>query len=167
MLKNARYFVLLLCLINLIPVWAAEGDDLDTQITEQGQDELGTGMVRMIVSLLAILSLIAAGVFVLKKITPYRGLMSGGERHIAVLSKTPLGQRRAIYLVRIANEILVVGLTNANISLLTKMDADEYYGEQGAPLYENPNDYTQSFRSILGKLGIRNSRTSAAHEEKT
>lgn len=119
----------------------------------------------MISSLLAVLALIAGGVFLLKKLTPYKGIVSNMEHSISILSRASLGQRRSICLVRIADEILVLGLTNTNVSVLSKIKADEYYSKSDKDIYETPSGKKQSFRKVLDKIGIGSHRTSAAREE--
>ncbi len=140
-------------------------DQSESQNLGPGNDSLDTSGIRMIASLFVVLALIAAGVFLLKKIMPYRGFAANGKHHIQVLSRVSLGQKRSICLVKIADEVLVVGLTNTNISLLSKMNADDYYDGQGMDIHEPSAEYKQSFRKVLDKIGIRNRRTSTAREE--
>jgi len=113
---------------------------------------LGAG-TRMIVSLLLVLSMIVASVFLLKKITPYKGLASHAGSPLMILSRIPLGQKRYICLVRIADEILIVGMTNTSISLLSKMKADDYYGDNGKDICEIPESgHIKSFRKLYSTL---------------
>jgi len=111
---------------------------------------LGSG-IRMIASLMAVLALIVGSVFLLKKVIPYRGITANGKHSIMVLSRLSLGQKKSICLVRVADEILVIGLTNTNMSLLSKMRPDDYYGEGGQDTYEASKASSQ-FRSLMGTL---------------
>ena len=128
-------------------------------------DGTDTNGIRMFASLLLVLALISIGVFFLKKITPYRGLPAGAKHPIQILSRVSLGQRRSICLIRIADEILVIGLTNANVSLLSKMNANKYFSDQDMGIYENPAEHKDSFRRILEKIGIGGHGTSMTNEE--
>lgn len=161
--------VCFLCLISMRSVEATTGpthqDQSEPQTLGLEDSSLDTSGIRMIVSLLVVLALIASGVFLLKKIMPYRGLAANGNHPIQILSRVPLGQKRSICLVRIADEVLVVGLTNTNISLLSKMNADDYYDAQGIDIHETSTEYKLSFRKVLDKIGIRDRRTSTAREE--
>ena len=164
-------FLIPVCLLCLIPAKCAEAsinathqDPSEPRTLGLEDGSLDTSGIRMIASLLVVLALIAAGVFLLKKMMPYRGLAANEKYPIRVLSRVSLGQKRSICLVRIADEILVVGLTNTNISLLSKIDADEYDG-RGIDVHENSADYRQSFRKMLDKIGIRDRKTSTAREE--
>ncbi len=117
--------------------------------------------IRMIVSLLLVLALIVAAVVFLKKITPYKGFMSRVNHPMLVLSKIPLGQKRFICLVRVADEILVIGLTNTNVSLLSKMNADDYFNKGGEETHDaSEAGYERSFRRLLDKIGVSGHRTS-------
>jgi len=122
-------------------------------------DRSDTGAMRMVISLFLVLAFIAAGVFLMKKLTPYRGLAANARNSIQVLSRVPLGQKTSICLVRIADEVLVVGLTNTNMSLLSKMSADDYYKEQNTEVHEAPVEHRHSFRKILDRIGINERRT--------
>lgn len=112
-------------------------------------------MIQMISSLFAVLALIAACVFALKKLTRYRGFANGNN--ISIISTIPLGQKKSICLVRISNEVLIIGITNANMSLLTKMNLEDYYGKDAENKLPMQNNYPESignhgFRRLLSKL---------------
>jgi len=130
------------------------------------EDSILDAGIRMIVSLLLVLALIVAGVFLLRKMTPYKRLMSNAKHPMSVLSRISLGQKKSICLVKVAGEILVIGLTNTNMSILSKINADDLYGEN--PPYSWKNDesgkdiyqaeayavagHKRSFTSLLGIL---------------
>lgn len=147
---------------------------VDSGDMDSTKENSGGGALRMTVSLLAVLALIAAGVFLLKKIAPYNGFM-GSQAHVKqpmmVLSRLSLGQKRSICLIRIADEILVVGITNTNMSLLSKIGADDYYSEDASTHESLASVRSQtsiyggnfgSFRKVLEKIGVRNRKTSDA-----
>ena len=141
--------------------------EADRQLSEHTVSEsepsiLGAA-VRMTVSLLMVLALIAFGVFLLKKITPYKGFASNVKNPILVLSKIPLGQKKSICLVKIADEILVIGMTNSNMSLLSKLNAEDYYQEHSKDAYSiSESGYKHSFHKLLGKIDVWNRKTSSA-----
>ena len=141
-----------------------EAHEMQTEqsINVPGESFLGAGM-RMTVSLLLVLALISAGVFLLRKIAPYKGFATRVKQPASVLSKVALGPRKSIVLVRIANEILVIGVTNNGMSLLSKMDSDEFHKEGNIPVKEAYTDLTghrHSFRKLLDKIYVRNQKTS-------
>ena len=147
--------------------------DMETADDETAGDS-GSGTLRMVVSLLVVLSLIFAGVFLLKKVGPYSGIIGSqaqAKHPMMVLSRLSLGQRRSVCLVRVGDEILVIGVTNANMSLLSKISAEEYYREgdsahgnlagAGSQTSKYGGNF-KSFRKILEKLGAWNGKTSDA-----
>jgi flagellar biosynthetic protein FliO len=124
--------------------------ELDDGVSDGGMLDAG---IRMAVSLLMVLALIAAGVFVLKKVSPYRGLAASSGNPVSVISKIPLGQKKSICLVRVADEILVIGLTSANVSLLAKMNAEDYYRGDGQTTSQNVKQKDKgSFRRLYSTL---------------
>lgn len=150
-----------LCMVSSAQAAIGQADQNHSQPLNIGleNDSSDTGAMRMVISLFLVLAFIAAGVFLMKKLTPYKGLTGSARNSIQVLSKVPLGQKTSICLVRIADEILVVGLTNTNMSLLSKMSADDYYQERNTEVHEAPAEYKHSFRKILDKIGINGRRT--------
>jgi flagellar biosynthetic protein FliO len=124
--------------------------ELDDEASDGGMLDAG---IRMTVSLLMVLAIIAAGVFILKKVSPYRGLAASSGSPISVISKIPLGQKKSICLVRVADEILVIGLTSANVSLLTKMNAEDYYRGDGQATSQDAKQKDKgSFRRLYSTL---------------
>lgn len=127
--------------------YASESDD---EVSDGGMLDAG---LRMTVSLLMVLALIAAGVFVLKKVSPYRGLTASSANPVSVISKIPLGQKKSICLVKVADEILVIGMTSANVSLLTKMSAEDYYRGDGQTTSQTVKQKDNgSFRKLYSTL---------------
>jgi len=132
-----------------------EMDRLDTQMGDEIYKRSLLGEVtRMTASLLAVLGLIVACVFALKKLTRHKSFVTG---NISIISSMPLGQKKSICLVRVSNEILIIGLTNSDMSLLTKMSLEDYYGEGAGnrPLTQNIYQHetnSQGFRKLLSKL---------------
>jgi len=162
--SQINMILLLACLFCLISVNSAKAQQDQSDIYTEN-DIPGISGIRMVASLLAVLALIVGGVFLLKKLTPYGGVSASAEHPISFLSRVSLGQKKSICLIKIADEILVVGLTNANISVLSKMNADEYYSKAGGNVRDVPAEYGQSFRKVLDKIGIRNRRTAETHKE--
>ncbi len=135
----------------ILPAYtAATSDDLMGNAPERSF--LGAG-VRMAVSLLLVLALIVGSVFFLKKITPYKGIISGAKNPVSVLSRIPLGQKQSLCLVRIADEILVIGLTGTTMSLLSKMKAEEYYSQLSEDAYQIPEaGYKHGFQKLYSAI---------------
>ncbi len=65
-----------------------------------------------------------------------------------LVGRLPLDARRSLCLVRIADRVLVVGVSEAGLTRLSELDASELGNldePQAAP----------SFATVLGKLGVR------------
>ena len=137
-----------------------QAQDVQTERDLTSHSLLDAG-VRMTASLLLVLALLAAGVFLLKKISPYKRFISNAKQPISVLSRITIGSRKHICLVEIGNEILVVGLTNNNMFLISKMNADDFYKESSfaKDTYSTSAGYKHSFRKLLDKLEVWNSKT--------
>lgn len=113
--------------------------------------------IRMITSLLFVLALIIGSVFLLKKVPLYKRLMLGSRNPVSVITSVSLGHRRAICVVKVANEMLILGLTSTSVSLLSKMNADEFLSYMNADILDNykPDENKASFLDHLKKF-IRN-----------
>ena len=79
--------------------------------------------LRMITILLVLLALFFSVIFFLKKFQQRKSIQDKGP--ISVLFQLPVGSKESICLVDVMGEILVLGVTSAQISLLFKVeDAD-------------------------------------------
>ena len=134
------------------------GDNIyetENAANESGDRSIMDSVIRMISSLFAILALIVACAFILKKLTRYKGTANNGN--IAIISSLPLGQKKSMCLVRVSNEILIIGITNTNINLLTKMSLEDYYRKDAEP-ESTVQDFhamekdNQTFKKLFSKL---------------
>jgi flagellar protein FliO/FliZ len=126
-MKNSAKWIIVICLILVITsaVCAENEGKADDSSYAGGYDGFGDG-IRMLASLLFVLALIVGGVFFLKKVPFYKRLVGGVKHPVSVLSNVSLGHKRSVCVVKVADEVLILGLTNTNISLLSKMNAQEY-----------------------------------------
>ncbi len=125
----------------------------DNEITNPSYSNFGDS-IRMIASLLFVLALIIGGVFLLKKVPLYKRFMLNSKKPVSVITNVSLGHKRSICIVKVANEMLILGLTGTNISLLSKMSADEFLSYMNVNVTENynPDDIKTSFLDQLKKL---------------
>jgi len=79
--------------------------------------------LRMLASLLVILALITLGIFVFKRLREREAYNI--DIPLSVLYRLPLGSKESICIVEIGEEVLIVGVTNHNISLLSKIEDEE------------------------------------------
>ncbi len=84
--------------------------------------DLFSTTVRMIVSLIIVLSVILIIYYIVKRFLLKGNGMIGGNRLIKVISTNFIGHKKAITLVEVADEVLVLGISNNNISMLTRLE---------------------------------------------
>ncbi|HGJ66232.1 TPA: hypothetical protein ENS27_12775 [bacterium] len=85
--------------------------------------------LRMFASLLVVLALIIGSVFLLKKLPIYKS-NNKTKQSVSLIYNHSLGNKRSVCVLKFANEILLLGLTSTNISLLSKMDINEFYSSE-------------------------------------
>jgi flagellar biosynthetic protein FliO len=80
---------------------------------------------KMFSSLALVLGVMFLVFYLFKKFVLKNGLMGGNTQTIKVLGTGVLGPRKSVSLVEVAGEILVLGISNDNISLLSKIEDEE------------------------------------------
>lgn len=106
---------------------AFAGSAADSASFSSGSDEVLTPMpvLKVFFLLIVVIGLIVAALWVLKKISPplHKGASSG---MIKILSTNYIGPKRALLLIEILDRVLLVGVTESDIELITEFtDADE------------------------------------------
>ncbi|MCC7202983.1 MAG: flagellar biosynthetic protein FliO [Nitrospirae bacterium] len=86
-------------------------------------------VIKMVASLAIVLSVMFAIVFLVKKYLGRKIGLTGQDQKIKVLTSTYLGPRKSIALVEVAGEKIVVGVTAANITMLTKVGREEDFND--------------------------------------
>jgi len=77
-----------------------------------------------VIGLLLILLAILIGIlFAIKKFTP-AGLSNFKQNQLKVLGSLNLGPKKSIVVVRFLNSLLVIGITESNITLLKEVELD-------------------------------------------
>jgi flagellar biogenesis protein FliO len=100
----------------------------ENQIQSESYGSFGDSL-RMFVSLLVVLALIIGSVFLLKKLPIYKS-NNKTKQSVSLIYNHSLGNKRSVCVLKFANEILLLGLTSTNISLLSKMDINEFYSSE-------------------------------------
>ena len=100
--------------------------EANTEVSKlNGEVDFVSSIIKMIASLALVLAGILATYWVVKRFVLKRGGGFGGRNLIRILATGYLGQKKNITLVEVAGEVLVIGITNNNISLLTKIEDKE------------------------------------------
>jgi len=84
--------------------------------------------IRMIFSLLVVAALIFMGYFLIKNLRA-RGIKLRKDTSLSVISCLPIGPKRYIYLVKIADCVLVLGVTGERITLLHRIEITPHNAE--------------------------------------
>ncbi len=110
-----------------IPVRHDAGESKPLVVNEQ--PGFTGSVIKMVASLAIVLSVMFAIVFLVKKYLGRKIGLTGQDQKIKVLTSTYLGPRKSIALVEVAGEKIVVGVTAANITMLTKLGREEDFSE--------------------------------------
>ncbi|UCC43417.1 MAG: flagellar biosynthetic protein FliO [Candidatus Zixiibacteriota bacterium] len=82
-------------------------------------------MLKMISALVVVIILVYLGLYLLKRLMSSRQRRSGRKALLEVIQSTYVGPKKTVSLIRVADRSVLVGVTDAQISILTEMDADE------------------------------------------
>ncbi|WP_246287822.1 flagellar biosynthetic protein FliO [Desulfolutivibrio sulfoxidireducens] len=78
---------------------------------------------QMAMALLLLLAVIFVAFWLIKRFGPRMGLaVSGKNSGLKFLGQLPLGPKRSLVLVRFLNKVLVLGVTEHSINLITEID---------------------------------------------
>ena len=76
---------------------------------------------QMVFGLAVVIGLLLAGLWLIKRLSVARGALTG----LKVLGAVPVGPRERVVLVEIAGKVLVLGVTQSNVSALHTLPAEE------------------------------------------
>ncbi len=106
-------------------------------------------MLRLTLSLGAVLAVIVGGVYAFKRFAPRSSSMFASD-HLKVLARTYIAPKQAIYLVRAPGCMLVLGATQERISVLTEItDQVQIERTLGAVEASSSKSATSAFSSLL------------------
>ncbi|MBN2063453.1 MAG: FliO/MopB family protein [Sedimentisphaerales bacterium] len=109
------------------------------------------GIWRSLFSLIAVLAVIVALTWLMRKLFPGRVSLTLG-RTVQVVGLTPIGARQNLTLVRFGSDLLLLGVSGENIQLLDKVtDPDKIAVLMGAIESERLSSISRSFAGVLGK----------------
>lgn len=91
---------------------------------------------KIISSLLVLIAIIIAVVFVLKKNYGFKSSIGRGKRYLQVLDHQTLGVKKSLFLVKIPGKHLLLGVTNERVGLLAEI-ANEDIDASGERVNKN------------------------------
>ena len=104
---------------------------------------------RLILALALVLALIMATVWLVKKLNP--GMVrTGSSGTIRILSATYLGPKKGLYLIKVLDRVILVGMTENSVQPITEFSGDE----EAVRLLESEADKSGGggFQNILSRL---------------
>lgn len=111
----------------------------------------GSLMLRLLLSMAIILGIIYGGLMLLKLLTRKVKAAPKSERLVRVVDRTALDAKRAIYLVKVCDRLLVVGVGTSEIRTLAQID-DESVVEN-----VQETEFSGHLQSLFGRLAGRHS----------
>jgi flagellar biosynthetic protein FliO len=131
--------VLVLTLLGAGPAWAAAATtpaakDPESLPIPEGKDGpvsvadgVGGTMLRLTIGLIVVVGLIAAVWYVMKRVqrSRYPAIDERGPSLIDVVSTTSLGPSRSLHLVRVGEELVLVGATDGSVTPLARLGAED------------------------------------------
>ncbi len=114
-------------------------------------------MIRMLSALIIVILAIYLGVFALRRMLNRRALGRGSVRALEVIQSTPVGPKKSVTLIRVADKSVLVGITDSRISILTELTEEEtgklLAAEDAADVHE---PFSATLSQALGRLkGLR------------
>jgi flagellar protein FliO/FliZ len=112
-------------------------------------------LAKTLLSLAAVLGLMIGVVFLLKKFVYGSGTQSSAQVDIRVMGSRSLSPKKSISVVRVMGKVLVVGLSEQGISLLTELDGDDATEGTGQDPMNGPRHDVRVIKSapFLAYLG--------------
>ncbi len=109
---------------------------------------IGTA-AELIFYLILIVAMVVGLLFVLKKIIPGSHRIFDSPA-IEIIGKSHISQKQAIYLAKLGRRILVLGVSENSVNLLTEMDdADEVNGIRAINAQGGKESVTNAFKSVF------------------
>ncbi|MHC4445594.1 MAG: flagellar biosynthetic protein FliO [Planctomycetota bacterium] len=129
------------------------GSQIDWEATKspvtQNKKEAGLLSVRDMIPLLAVLALIFAAAWVVKRFMPGQKLLSASGA-LQVITRTPLTSKQSLVLVKMGRQLLLLGVSADRITTLSVVDDPEQVaGIVGRAASGQPDSMTRSFADSL------------------
>lgn len=108
-------------------------------------------MLRLVLSMAVILGLIYGGLLLFRFLARKAKVAPKSEKLIRIIDRTALDPKRAIYLVKVVDRLLVIGVGTNDVCTLAQID-DETVVEN-----VQETEFTGHLQSLLGRLAGRQS----------
>jgi flagellar protein FliO/FliZ len=138
------------------PVSASERQDLPPAGGGGGTDVasgMGGTLLRLGLGLLVVVGLIVGVYLLLKRMQRGRmpGFSGAADDLVDVVSTTPLGPNRFLHLIRVGEELILVGATDHSVTPVARIGGEEAVGMLGESA--DVQDATEAFRTAQTRTG--------------
>ena len=87
--------------------------------------DMSSAIIKTITALAIVLAAVLLIAYIAKKVLKKNDIVFGKDKLIRVLGTSYIGVKKAITLLDVAGEVLVIGVTNNNITMLTKLESED------------------------------------------
>jgi flagellar protein FliO/FliZ len=101
--------------------------------------DLATGIGQMVVGLGAVIAILLVSLWLIKRLAAPRGAAAG----LKVLGAVSVGSRERVVLIKVAEKVLVVGVSSASVSTLHTLGAAELQDSDLPPVPPAGNDFSR------------------------
>lgn len=108
-------------------------------------------LARIVVALLVIVVVIYVTVFLLRRLSGNR-LGGGRGKTVQVIEHTYLAPKKSVCLLKLADRAVLIGITDASITMLTELEWDSLPPEVVKKLAESPATFSGFLNDAAGKL---------------
>jgi flagellar biosynthetic protein FliO len=143
-----------------------------TETTTFTQPDLYTTAIKTFSTLAIMLAVILIGFYLVKRFWPKGTGFMSTHQWVKVITATPIAPKKMISLVEVGDEILVLGLTDSHIALLTKVTDEQMIHSlracQGKKSVGSP--FYQQFKGLITRYGSEEEKEQTmlrAHTEDT
>ena len=112
---------------------------------------LTSAAIKMVGVLVLVLGLLMGLLYLMRKLSPRLSRRTAAGREMDLLAQYPLGPKKILAVVRVGGQLLLLGVTETNINLLTEITDPEIKDR----LIRQEAEPGQGFGSILKKAGQR------------
>lgn len=131
--------IIAVCVLLIVGIWVSS-----FTYTEKSSSELvdSTGwMISVFLKLLLVIMLIIGAAIVAKRWMS--GAVQGKTRQMQVIETLPLNPKRALHIIKVGNQTLLIGATDQNITLISELDLAEPEASFHTALQQIVNDQEQ------------------------
>jgi flagellar protein FliO/FliZ len=128
-----------------------------TETTTFTQPDLYTTAIKTFSTLAIMLAVILIGFYLVKRYWPKAAGLMGSHQWVKVITATSIAPKKMISLVEVGHEILVLGLTDSHISLLTKVTDEQMIHSLKASLGKKTlgSPFYQQFKGLINKYDCK------------